>query len=132
MEPKKIKSFTVSIVSPSICHEVMVPTFPGASQDEAGLTRKFETSHVGGATCRTPPIPRSPVEFGERTRDWTPGHAGKEGPQLARTGALQSPSAVIVEPKKIKSVTVSIVSLSVCHEVMGTEAIILGFLNVVF
>ena len=32
---------------------------------------------------------------------------------------LQSPSAVILEPKKIKSVIVSIVSLSVCHEVMG-------------
>ena len=32
---------------------------------------------------------------------------------------LQSPSAVILEPKKIKSVTVSIVSPSVCHEVMG-------------
>ena len=30
---------------------------PGAPQDEAGLTRKFETSHVGGATGRTPPIP---------------------------------------------------------------------------
>ena len=45
---------------------------------------------------------------------------------------LQSPSAVILEPRKIKSFTVFIVSLSVCHEVMGTEAIILGFLNVVF
>ena len=32
---------------------------------------------------------------------------------------LQSPSAVILEPKKIKSVTVSIVSPSICHEVMG-------------
>ena len=31
---------------------------------------------------------------------------------------LQSPSAVILEPKKIKSVTVSIVSPSICHEVM--------------
>ena len=31
---------------------------------------------------------------------------------------LQSPSAVILEPKKIKSVTVSIISLSICHEVM--------------
>ena len=31
---------------------------------------------------------------------------------------LQSPSSVILEPKKIKSVTVSIVSLSICHEVM--------------
>ena len=32
---------------------------------------------------------------------------------------LQSPSAVILEPKKIKSVIVSIVSPSICHEVMG-------------
>ena len=35
---------------------------------------------------------------------------------------LQSPSAVIWEPKKIKSVTVSIVSPSICHEVMGLDA----------
>ena len=32
---------------------------------------------------------------------------------------LQSPFAVILEPKKIKSVTVSIVSPSICHEVMA-------------
>ena len=37
---------------------------------------------------------------------------------------LQSPSAVILEPKKIKSGTVSIVSPSICHEVMGPDAII--------
>ena len=35
---------------------------------------------------------------------------------------LQSPSAVILEPKKIKSATVSTVSPSICHEVMGTDA----------
>ena len=35
---------------------------------------------------------------------------------------LQSPSAVILETPKIKSVTVSIVSPSVCHEVMGLDA----------
>ena len=40
---------------------------------------------------------------------------------------LQSPSTVIVEPKKIKSVTVSIVSPSICHEVMGPDAMILVF-----
>ena len=40
---------------------------------------------------------------------------------------LQSPSAVILEPKKIKSVTVSIVSESICHEVMGLDAMILIF-----
>ena len=38
---------------------------------------------------------------------------------------LQSPSAVILEPPKIKSLTVSIVSPSICHEVMGPS-----FLNV--
>ena len=40
---------------------------------------------------------------------------------------LQSPSAVILEPKKVKSLTVSIVSLSICHEVMGLGAITLVF-----
>ena len=40
---------------------------------------------------------------------------------------LQSPSAVILEPKKVKSVTVSIVSPSFCHEVMGLDAMILIF-----
>ena len=40
---------------------------------------------------------------------------------------LQSPSAVILEPKKIKSVTVSIVSPSICHELMGPDAMILVF-----
>jgi len=40
---------------------------------------------------------------------------------------LQSPSSMILEPKKIKSVTVSIVSLPICHEVMGPNAIILLF-----
>ena len=38
---------------------------------------------------------------------------------------LQSPSAVILEPKKIKSVTVSTVSPSICHEVMGLDAMML-------
>ena len=40
---------------------------------------------------------------------------------------LQSPSAVILEPKKIKSVTISIVSPSICHEGMGLNAMILIF-----
>ena len=38
---------------------------------------------------------------------------------------LQSPSAVILELKKIKSLTVSIVSPSICHEVIGPDAMIL-------
>ena len=38
---------------------------------------------------------------------------------------LQSPSAVILEPQKIKTVTVSIVSPSICHEVIGQDVMIL-------
>ena len=45
---------------------------------------------------------------------------------------LQSPSAAILEPFKIKSVTVSIVSPFICREVMGLDATILVFLNVEF
>ena len=41
--------------------------------------------------------------------------------------SLQSPSTVILEPKKIKSVIVSIVSPSICHEVVGPDAMILVF-----
>ena len=40
---------------------------------------------------------------------------------------LQSQSAVVLEPKKIMSVTVSIVSPSICHEAMGSDAMILAF-----
>ena len=43
---------------------------------------------------------------------------------------LQSPTAVILEPPKIKSVTVSIVSPSICHELMGCHD--LSFLSVEF
>ena len=42
---------------------------------------------------------------------------------------LQSPSVVILEPKKIKSVTVS---PSISHEMMGPDAMILVFLNAEF
>jgi len=41
---------------------------------------------------------------------------------------LQEPYAVILEPKKIKSVTVSTFPPSICHEVMGSDAMILVFL----
>ena len=40
---------------------------------------------------------------------------------------LQSPSAVILEPKKIKTLTVSIVSPSICQEMMRPDAMILVF-----
>ena len=40
---------------------------------------------------------------------------------------LQSLSSVILEPREIKSVTVSLVSSSICHEMMGLDAVILVF-----
>ena len=45
---------------------------------------------------------------------------------------LQSPSAVILEPPKIESLTVSTVSPSICHELMGLAAMIFIFFNVEF
>ena len=45
---------------------------------------------------------------------------------------LQSPSAVILEPPKIKPVTVSIVTPSICHEVTRLDTMILRFLNAEF
>ena len=44
---------------------------------------------------------------------------------------LESPSSVILEHKKIKSVTVSTFLPSICHEVMGLDAVI-SFINVKF
>ena len=43
------------------------------------------------------------------------------------TSWLQPPSAMILEPLKIKSATVSTVSPSICHEVVGLDAMILIF-----
>ena len=40
---------------------------------------------------------------------------------------LQSPPAVILEPKKMKSLTISVVSPSICHEMMGLDTMILAF-----
>ena len=45
---------------------------------------------------------------------------------------LQSSPAVILEPPKIKSLIFFIVSPSICHEVMGLDAVIFVFLNVEF
>ena len=45
---------------------------------------------------------------------------------------LQSPYAVILEPKKIKSLTVSIVFPSICPEVMQLDAMILVFWTMIF
>ena len=45
---------------------------------------------------------------------------------------FQSPSSVILEPKKRKSVTASTFFISICHEVMGLDAMILAFFNIEF
>ena len=45
---------------------------------------------------------------------------------------LQSPSAVILEPPKIQSATVSTVSPSICHEVMGPDAMIAGSRHIAY
>ena len=45
---------------------------------------------------------------------------------------LQPPSAAILDRKEIKLVTVSIVRPSICHEVMGPDAMIFVFLNIEF
>ena len=45
---------------------------------------------------------------------------------------LQSQSTVILEPKKVQSVTVSTVSYSICHEVIGPDTMILIYFNVEF
>ena len=45
---------------------------------------------------------------------------------------LQSPSALILEPKKVKSDSVSTFPPSVCHEAIGPDAHDLSFLNVEF
>ena len=44
----------------------------------------------------------------------------------------QSPTAVILEPKKIKSVTVSTFPPSICRETMGPDVLIFIFLNIEF
>ena len=48
------------------------------------VATRISWSPLSGLKGVEPPLP-----FGERTRDCSPGHAGKEGPQLARTGASQ-------------------------------------------
>ena len=55
------------------------------------------------------------------------GHSFSSKDQRLLISWLQSPSAVISEPKKIKSLTVSIVSPSIFHEVMGPGAMTLVF-----
>ena len=64
--------------------------------------------------------------FSKITADGDCSHEIKRSEE--HTSELQSPTAVILEPKKRNSVTVSIVSPSICHEVMGPDAMIFVYL----
>ena len=63
---------------PLLCLEG-VHSLPGAPQGEASLTRKFETSHVGGATCQTTPISRSALHKNPMPRHLFEGNPVDEG-----------------------------------------------------
>ena len=69
---------------------------PGAPQDEAGLTRKFETSHVGGATGRTP---RFPGPLLRRTRGPDPSSKATLWVKAQHEGALPPPCIVCKDPR---------------------------------
>ena len=66
---------------------------PGSQASSRGKPRTPLSSRVATRVSWSPLSGlkgvQPPLSFGERTRDSSPGHAGKEGPQLARTGAFQ-------------------------------------------
>ena len=66
----------IPLNKPLLCVEG-VPGLPGAPQDEAGVMRKFEMSHVVGATCRMTPISRCALEMNP-----------KPGPERSCTAAV--------------------------------------------
>ena len=59
------------------------------SRGSQGLRSPLESTRVSWRPLSGLKGVQPPLPFGERTRDCSPGHAGKEGPQLARTGASQ-------------------------------------------
>ena len=68
-----------------------------------------------------------PLLGGVSTQAETPLAASVPSPSLPVAGGAPQTPAVILEPKKIKSVTVSIVSSSICHEEMGPDDMFLAF-----
>ena len=72
---------------PLLCLEG-VHSLPGAPQGEASLTRKFETSHVGGATCQTTPISRSALHKNPMPRHLFEGNPVDEGTTRRGTDPL--------------------------------------------
>ena len=80
----------------------------------------------GGLACCSPWGPKE-SDTTERLENNKVGHSFSSKEQASLISWWQSPSAGILEPPKINSLTVSIVSTSICHEVMGLGAIILVF-----
>ena len=70
---------------------VRLPGLPGIPQDVAGLTRKFETSPVGGPTCRKTPISLSALK---RTRGPDTSSKATQWVKAQHEGAL-SPSCIV-------------------------------------
>ena len=71
---------------------VAFQTHPGVRRHLEGKQRTSFSSRVATGISWSPLSGlkgvKPPLEFGERTRDCTPGHAGKEGPHLTMTGGL--------------------------------------------
>ena len=71
---------------------VAFQTHPGVRRRLEGKQRPSLSSRVATGISWSPLSGlkgvKPPLEFGERTRDCTPGHAGKEGPHLTMTGGL--------------------------------------------
>ena len=69
---------------------VAFQTHPGVRRRLEGKQRTYLSSRVATRISWSPLSGlkgvKPPLEFGERTRDCTPGHAGKEGPHLTMTG----------------------------------------------
>ena len=95
-------------------------TVAGLAPLSTGILQAKILEWVALPSCRGPFQPRSLALQADSLPSKPPG-------RRLLISWLQSPSTVILEPKKIKSVTVSTLSPSICHEVMGLDAMILVF-----
>ena len=140
LEPPKINSDTVSTVSPSICHKVMGPD---ASQ-ESSTALQFKSINSLVLSLLYGPTLTFVHDYWKTIALNIQTFVGKVMSLifnmlsrfviafLSRSKCLlilwlQSPSVVILEPKKIKSVTVSTFPSSICHEMMGLDTMTLVF-----
>ena len=85
--------------------------YHGEPQDEAGLPRKFEMSHVGGATCRMTPISRSALEMNPM-----PGHLFEGNPVGEGTTRRGTDTRVHRPEKPAGPTDISTSGLSSCKQ----------------